>query len=472
MADADISNLKLVDALLDLHASRRSGAIRLERGKAKKQLVLMEGRLAFAESNQAEDHLATIMAGMELLAKKDLGKVASMIRAGKTSREAILSVAGVEESSLSAGRREQAISVLASMLSWKECEPVFYPGGNHGVRGGNLEMSLPELLVFAARKAAGRRLLSFPAAGPDILLYPAEDQRRLSSLPLDSLEAYAYSRVQKATRLDLLLPVLGGCAPNPGELVLRLLSLGLIRRSAHAEGAPAPLDLVEMELEAEIEELSRRFEVANHYEILGVPPDATADAIQEAYHELARKYHPDRFSSDSRRDSLREKAESLFTFVTGAYTILADAAARAAYDDVRLQKESIVDATLQARGVDLEREKMAEVLFRAGRQNIAEKDFDKAVRHLKECVWLRPEDARYHHYLAVAQSEHPQYRKEAEQHFLKALELDSLRLESHLELGKLYLKVNLKKRAEDRFLEVLRWDPDHKAARKLLESTV
>ena len=47
------------------------------------------------------------------------------------------------------------------------------------------------------------------------------------------------------------------------------------------------------------------------------------------------------------------------------------------------------------------------------------------------------EKAVYHHYLGVAESEMPKLRKSAEQHFLKAIELDTMTTESRLELAKL-----------------------------------
>jgi curved DNA-binding protein CbpA len=221
-------------------------------------------------------------------------------------------------------------------------------------------------------------------------------------------------------------------------------------------------------LEAQIDDLLAQFEVSNYYEILSVPTDAKEDQIHAAYYALARQYHPDRFESREHSPSLRAAAERLFTFITGAYTTLSDPAARAVYDEVRKVKDSQVEAARKGRAADVETGKMAEALFRAGCAALAAKDPDKAVRHLRECVWLLPEVGKYHHYLGVAQAGTQRYMKEAEQHLQRAIELDPVRIESRVELAKLYIQVRLPKRAEAQLVEVLHWDPENRVARKLM----
>jgi molecular chaperone DnaJ len=65
-------------------------------------------------------------------------------------------------------------------------------------------------------------------------------------------------------------------------------------------------------------------EHSDYYQILGVPRDADAEAIKNAFHRLARRYHPDR--------SRESGAEARFKEITEAYTVLSDSARRAEYD--------------------------------------------------------------------------------------------------------------------------------------------
>jgi curved DNA-binding protein len=64
----------------------------------------------------------------------------------------------------------------------------------------------------------------------------------------------------------------------------------------------------------------------DYYDILGVPRDASADAIKKAFRQLARKYHPD--------VSKAPDAEARMKEVNEANAVLSDPERRAAYDQL------------------------------------------------------------------------------------------------------------------------------------------
>jgi len=76
--------------------------------------------------------------------------------------------------------------------------------------------------------------------------------------------------------------------------------------------------------------MSEPDDVLDPYAVLGVPPDADAETIRNAYRRLAQRYHPDKVGD--RGADARALAESRMRALNAAYDILGDPEKRRAFD--------------------------------------------------------------------------------------------------------------------------------------------
>jgi curved DNA-binding protein CbpA len=458
-------NRRLLDILLDLHIKSRSGILRIQRESAKKQLILHNGFLVFAESNQPQEHLAHVMVALDLLPRAKLTDIASSMKTGKTSEEAILALPNSDIENVEKGRREQAIRIVSSLLDLEGCDLSLYPGDGLPPNRMILRMQLPELMIASVRRAVSKRLVAVPPHFLDGEVSTAKDAWN-SLYPLNRTECETCSLLDTGRRAADVLPLIPAKEVKPEETLLCLYFLGLIQWTAAqpaGDGEPsASADSSPLALK--LEELLAQFESASLYEILSVSTNASQDEIQAAYHEQAKQLHPDRFQTSEFSAETRGRAEQVFAKINEAYHILKTPASRGVYDLQGPKKKAggAGPKTEMAQSAET-----AEGLYREGRELLAKGDLETAVERLKGSVWLCPEKATYHYYLGVAESQVPKYRKSAEQHLLKAIELEDISAASHLALAKLYIEVRLPRKAELQLEQTLRWDPRNAEARKL-----
>lgn len=71
----------------------------------------------------------------------------------------------------------------------------------------------------------------------------------------------------------------------------------------------------------------------NPYQILEIPPGASADDIKSAYHRLAKQWHPDRFTGTE-----KAQAEIRFRQLAEAFNMLKDSGRRAEVDQRGIQE--------------------------------------------------------------------------------------------------------------------------------------
>jgi curved DNA-binding protein CbpA len=460
-------NHKLLEILLDLHGKKRTGILRIQKDRDKRQLLLNSGLLVLAESNLPKEHLAWMMVTLNLLPRNKLDSVSSLMKEGKTSEEALLDLSECTLGDIEGGRRELALTIISSILVWDECEFCFYPGENLIRHRLNLQMQLPELIVVSVRQAIAKHLLNAPSHFVDHTFKISQDCIH-NYFPLNEAESHVYSLLRAPVKAGVLMPAISAVVPKAEEVLLCLYLLGLISFHTDPVGGVSlkvPAEMDTDPLVQRVEEMLLRLDSASLYEVLSVGTDASQGEIQAAYHEQARQLHPDRFQTKGFSAEIRGKAEQVFARVNQAYMTLKNPASRILYDEQWAKQRA--GATGPKIGAAQSAE-TAEALFREGKILLARGDVKTAVERLKGSVWLCPEKVAYHYYLGIAEALIPKLRKSAEQHLLKAIELGDFSPDSHLALAKLYIEVHLPKKAESHLQRVLAWDRANAEAQNLL----
>lgn len=202
---------------------------------------------------------------------------------------------------------------------------------------------------------------------------------------------------------------------RPTEEQLRLFAEKIGRRLTER-----PLDLAPATHRERIAGLLRLAGEATFYQILDLPPTATAQEIHESYDQIARLVHP----SNARTLGLEGREgvlEMLFERITQAYLTLFEPERRKAYDR-DLAPDAWGAASADADG----RREVARRYYERARELAAADEFHSAIELIQQAVRAdaRPE---YHALLGKLQAKNPDPRRlrSAAENLQRALELGS-----------------------------------------------
>jgi curved DNA-binding protein CbpA len=207
----------------------------------------------------------------------------------------------------------------------------------------------------------------------------------------------------------------------------------------------------------------------NHFEVLGITPEATDAQVREAYFRLARRFHPDVHHRGDLAD-LREKVENVFIRLGEAYEVLRNPRIRASYER-DLKSRSGQSAPSAPAAED------PEELSRA-----AEKSIERAARSVSgERYWeaiqlLEPAIHRVQGrtlqkgrvLLARAYARNPNWVKQGEELLLTVLQEDPRNADACFSLAEIYRASGLKSRAASMYRRLLEIAPEHEEARSQL----
>ena len=221
-----------------------------------------------------------------------------------------------------------------------------------------------------------------------------------------------------------------------------------------------PKSSVVTAFEKEMKELIALAETGTYYQLLRTTSDSARAQVRQSYYGIMRKFHPDLHMDHA---EWTQPLHRLTEAVTLAYKTLTDESARRKYDE---RLASSATFTLRRQQSDLQ--KTAEECVQKARECLKAQNPGGTILWLRKATELEPKSDKYHALLARTLSRVVALRREAIEHFEKALEIDESNTTVRLQVAALYEEMKLPWRARLHYQKVLEIDSDNLRAQKRL----
>jgi curved DNA-binding protein CbpA len=468
----------VAELIREIGEASASGALRLERDRAKAVVYFENGSVAFAASNIRAHRLLEFLKRTGILDESAAGSFAPQATDDEVLN-LLVETRRIRADRVGTIRANHVAEVLRGVLLWTDGDWQFDPRVR--IAGDTrVAIDVRRLLLESTRHLPATYLSSrFTDTSERLELAQANGQHP-SLLPA---EAFVLSRINGPTTVSELLSVSGMNQEETLQSLYALAICGVVKRAAWAtpqfNGSAAATAAVKSDAVAEekvdtLEDFFARAELAaNYYDLLGVGHQASADEVKNAYHSLARRYHPDRFHQADAQ--LRNQIESAFARVAQAYEVLGDQSSRATYD----AQFAAPAAPSASKGATRERSPASpkeptasrgELSFQKGVAAINQRQPQQALRYFAEAASIEPRCARYRAEYGRALISEPKTRRLAEFELKAAIALEPDNTSYRVALAELYKALGLRRRAEGELQRALTLDPKNAAARTLLAS--
>ncbi|HEY1817382.1 MAG TPA: DnaJ domain-containing protein [Kofleriaceae bacterium] len=206
----------------------------------------------------------------------------------------------------------------------------------------------------------------------------------------------------------------------------------------------------------------------DHFLLLGITQDASADVTRAAYFTLARKLHPDRLASLGIADAQRD-AQRLFAQINTAFAILNDPVKRLEYmQTLGRGGESAVRAEDEKATATAMRAMHGEEAFRRGEMALRREQLDQALQEFTTALELQPTEPEYIAMLAwtkfAASTDKASIAAETRGKLTRAADQSDRSPAARFYLGRVERILGREREALSHFQEVLRIKPNHAEA--------
>jgi tetratricopeptide (TPR) repeat protein len=441
-------------------------------GRLERQLFFDGGQLVFATSSDRQDSLGEMMLRAGALTQSQFEEAADLVLTGQRFGSAVAEMGVCSVEQVVGWVQRQLTQITSSVLDYPSCRYYFFSSLEKNVVP---EIGIPVplgKLLFEAVQRANDLPLDYLAEDGELWVGLSPDPlQRYQAVEVGESEKHLFGAISQPVAVKDLLCQSGLPKDRAARALYSLMVLGKVVSAPRREPsqqefavpvpppqpeAPPHISPSPQQFEEEVRSLLQLAEKETYYKLLGVTGSSTPAQVKEAFHRLARKFHPDRHMGQSERLGL---LQDLMGHLTTAYRTLVDDERRKRYD-----KQIAEAGAFTVSQSKTESQKTVDDCLTRAKQCLRAHDFPGSILWLRQCVELAPDVVKYQALLARSLAAVTQYRQEAIHHFEKAIKLDEWNTSTYFQLAELYEVMRLPWRAIPLYRKILEIDPEHNKA--------
>lgn len=483
--------------LRTFYQQQSTGALHITHDGEVTSLFFIDGAIAFSRVPAAEQRLGEAMVKSGRITFSQLASAMRLVRESNMRLGRALNSLGIiQAEEMKPLIVQHILKLFYNTFDWESGEFVF----EHGTKPDRemmLSLSTADVIFAGIRHLKNRALIDRWLGDCDRILIPTSDPFALfQALTLRPEEAAVLEKIDRPMSVNQIRAIadldeevvshtLCGFIETgmfiPFEAKAERLFVEMPKFSEIFDTAPLPPDFdarAAAEFCYEVETTLQNFRTGDHYLVLNAAPDASINEITDAYRSLAKQFHPDRHSQlASYNLNLKSDLKTIFEKLAEAYYTLSDPGRRESYDKLIRPK----GATRRMSASDLQNvvtpirqstmplpnhipgmpgsEEYEVALDHYGRR-----EFDKARRALVMAIEENPLNPEYRVAIARSMIKIPAYTRQAEEAYLKAIELAPQNGDYYAELGLLYQQFSQVAQAKEMMQRALELDPHNPIA--------
>ena len=289
----EIETSSVPELLRSLLGSGETGILTLRRGDATKSIFILQGRVVYAASNNADERLGESLVIRGKITARQFLEASKMIRPGRRLGGILVEMEALDSEDLMPSVEQQVHDILMELFDWTHGEYELVIKDMDPDQVLSLHISTENLILEGIRRSRSFSQVIRGIGDIDAVLVPTGTTEVLYKLDLTAEEQEILSHVNGRTTVEQICDVSYLSNFETCRILWALKVLGVIRRSGAEDVAAVGTNALEqqreLDLEAIVEKFNQMFGRIYHF-LRGRLGDGVDGFMETCMEEVSRQY--------------------------------------------------------------------------------------------------------------------------------------------------------------------------------------